>query len=365
MARMTAVRLEVSNEGGGTVISLAGPLTATALAPVWTRAVDAARRAGDGLAIDVAGAELVDTSGAALLLALERDHPGRIEWRGLGEKPTQLMARLRAAVPNGVTAKVPARTVTRTSVWQTFLIRVTFFGETILATLSLPGKLRFLRGGNFFRLVERAGTQAMPLVGMMGFLIGMILAFQSAIPMRQFGADIYVAALVSLSLFRELGPLLGAVILAGRTGSAFAAELGTMVVNEEVAALTTMGIDAETMLVIPRMAAAMVVMPALALGVDIAGVLGMGLVMMILGFPPSAILNQIQMATGPYDLLLGLFKAVVFGAAIGLIGCRAGLTAGGGPRAVGEAATSAVVGGIVVTILLDGLFAVIFYRLGL
>jgi phospholipid/cholesterol/gamma-HCH transport system permease protein len=367
---MTAARFDISQEADLTVIVLAGPLTATTLAPVWTRAIDAARRAGAALAIDVSQADLVDTSGAALLLALEHNHQGETQWRGLGDKPAHLMDRLRRAkqagtTPDGAAPKVAARTVTRTSLWRTFLVRVTFFGETILATLTLPAKMRFLRGGDFFRLVERAGTQALPLVGMMGFLIGMILAFQSAIPMRQFGADIYVAALVSLSLFRELGPLLGAVILAGRTGSAFAAELGTMVVNEEVAALTTMGIDAETMLVIPRMAAAMVVMPALALGVDIAGVLGMGLVMTILGFPPSAILHQIQMATGPYDLLLGLFKAVVFGAAIGLIGCRAGLTAGGGPRAVGEAATSAVVGGIVVTILLDGLFAVVFYRLGL
>jgi len=183
--------------------------------------------------------------------------------------------------------------------------------------------------------------------------------------MRQFGADIYVAALVSVSLFRELGPLIAAVILAGRTGSAFAAELGTMIVNEEVAALTTMGIDADTMLVLPRMAAAMIVMPVLALGMDIAGVLGMGFVMMIFGYSSAAILHQIRMATGPDDLLLGLLKSVVFGAAIGLIGCRAGLTAAGGPRAVGEAATSAVVGGIVATIMLDGLFAVVFYRLGL
>ena len=130
----------------------------------------------------------------------------------------------------------------------------------------------------FFRLADRAGLQALPLVLMLGFLIGMILAFQSAIPMRQYGADLYVANLVALSLFRELGPLLVAVILAGRTGSAFAAELGTMQVNEEIAALTTMGIDVETMLVLPRMAAAMLVMPGLVVAMDIAGLLGMAFV---------------------------------------------------------------------------------------
>ncbi|MHB1302924.1 MAG: ABC transporter permease [Acidiphilium sp.] len=361
-----SARLDVAEAAGATSIALAGPLTATALAPVWRRAVDAARRAEGVLTLDLSGAERIDTSGAALLLVLEREHEaqGAIEWRGLGEGPAKLLERLRAATPEGAPPPA-AKQIVRGDPWRTLLIRIAFFGQTILATLGLPAKLRFLRGGDFFRIADRAGLQAVPLVVMMGFLIGMILAFQSAIPMRQFGADIYVAALVSLSLFRELGPLLAAVILAGRTGSAFAAELGTMMVNEEVAALTTMGIDAETMLVIPRMTVAMMVMPALAIAIDLSGVIGMGFVMAILGYPPAAILNQIQMATTPGDILLGLFKAVVFGAAIGLIGCRAGLTAGGGPQAVGEAATSAVVGGIVATILLDGLFAVIFYRLGL
>ncbi|HQU05428.1 MAG TPA: ABC transporter permease, partial [Acidocella sp.] len=189
--------------------------------------------------------------------------------------------------------------------------------------------------------------------------------FQSAIPMQQFGADLYVADLVALSLFRELGPLLVAVILAGRTGSAFAAELGTMRVNEEIDALTTMGIDPETMLVLPRVAAAVLVMPALVVTMDVAGLVGMGIVLMVFGFPPSAIIAQITYSCGPSDFLLGLFKGMVFAAAVAMIGCRAGLTAGNGPRAVGEAATSAVVGGIVATVLLDGLFAVLFYRLGL
>jgi phospholipid/cholesterol/gamma-HCH transport system permease protein len=361
---MNAAQLEIRTEGGGTILCFTGPLTARAIAPLWSRAMTAANTP-DTLTLDVAQAEMIDTSGAALLLAIERAHQQAITWHGLTEAQTKLLTQLRAALPQGAPIMPAPATIARRSLWRTLLIRVGFFGETILATLALPRKLRFLRGAEFFRLADRAGIQAVPLVAMMGFLIGMILAFQSAIPMRQFGAEIYVAALVAISLFRELGPLLAAVILAGRTGSAFAAELGTMRVNEEVDALVTMGVDPETMLVIPRMAAAMLVMPALTLGIDIAGLLGMGFVMMILGFPPDAVIGQVQMATSPHDLLLGLFKSLVFGAAIGLIGCRAGLTAGGGPRAVGEAATSAVVGGIVAIILLDGLFAVIFYRLGL
>jgi phospholipid/cholesterol/gamma-HCH transport system permease protein len=119
------------------------------------------------------------------------------------------------------------------------------------------------------------------------------------------------------------------------------------------------------MLVIPRVAAAMLVMPALVVAMDISGLLGMGVVMMLLGYPPSAITAQVVAGSGPSDFMLGLLKGLVFAAAIALIGCRAGLTAGNGPRAVGEAATSAVVGGIVATVLLDGLFAVLFYRLGI
>ena len=125
-------------------------------------------------------------------------------------------------------------------------------------------------------------------------LIGLILAFQSAVPMRRFGADIFVANLVALSLLRELGPLLAAVILAGRTGSAYAAEIGTMKVNEEIDALTTMGLDPMTMLVLPRIMAAMLVMPVMTLALDIAGMLGMATVMRGFGFPLVAIARQVQ-----------------------------------------------------------------------
>lgn len=358
------MRAELTTSGAQ--ITLSGPLTALGLGAVWQPALRAARAAKPGqLTVDIAGATMFDTTGAALVLAIEAAHGSDIALTGADDRGTALLAQLRAARPD--TKKPPPRPEPQrpTSLLTKAQIRIAFFGDTILSILSLPAKLRFLRGADFFRIADRAGLQALSLVVLLGFLVGMILAFQSAIPMRQFGADLYVADLVALSLFRELGPLLVAVILAGRTGSAFAAELGTMQVNEEIAALTTMGIDAETMLVVPRIFAAMLVMPGLVIAMDVAGLIGMGTVLMLLGFPPSAIIHEIAAATGPSDFLLGLFKSMVFAAAIALIGCRAGLTAGDGPRAVGEAATSAVVGGIVVTVLLDGLFAVVFYRLGL
>ncbi|HET9146439.1 MAG TPA: ABC transporter permease [Acetobacteraceae bacterium] len=363
---MSPARLSVAEDGGATVIALGGELTAAGLGPVWQRALAAARRTRSAsMTIDLGAAEALDSAGATLLIALEQAFGGTVEWRGLTERRRGLIERLRAAIPQGPLPRPSASRSAAPGFRQTLATRIAFFGQTVLAALALPAKLRFLRAADFGRLGERAGYQAVPLVGMLGFLIGMILAFQSAVPMRQFGADLYVANLVSISLFRELGPLLCATILAGRTGSAFAAELGTMSVNEEISALTTMGIDPETMLVLPRVAVAMLVMPALTILMDIVGLLGMGFVLVLFGFTPGVILAQVASFTGPADLFLGLVKSVVFGAAIGIIGCRAGLTTGGGPRAVGEAATSAVVGGIVATILLDGLFAVMTYRLGI
>jgi len=170
---------------------------------------------------------------------------------------------------------------------------------------------------------------------------------------------------VAVSLLRELGPLLASVVLAGRSGSAFAAEIGTMKVNQEVDALNTMGIDAMTMLVLPRMAAALLVMPVLTVLLELAGLAGMSVVLVGSGIPLVAVANQVARWVRPADFYGGLAKAVVFGAVVAAIGCRAGLSAGNGPRAVGQAATAAVVGGIVATVVLDGVFAVLFYRLGL
>jgi phospholipid/cholesterol/gamma-HCH transport system permease protein len=241
---------------------------------------------------------------------------------------------------------------------------VAFLGEAVLALLRLPARARQFRLADLLRTADQAGVRAVPLTLLLGTLMGLILAFQSLVPMRRFGADLFVANLVAISLIRELGPLLAAVILAGRTGSAFAAEIGTMKVNQEIDALTTMDIDPVTMLVLPRMLAAMVVMPALTVILEMAGLLGMTLVMVGAGYPPITIGNQVAQWVKPEDFFGGIAKAVVFGAVVAGIGCRAGLATGIGPRAVGLSATAAVVGGIVATIVLDGMFAVLFYRLG-
>ncbi|MGE4480532.1 ABC transporter permease [Acidocella sp.] len=349
-------------------IVMRGALTARELGPLWERAVRAsAAAAGARLILDLSAVQRLDSSGAALLLEMERRHGGEVDIAGADDAARSLLAQLRAVArppepspvsPRGKTAGLPGFIKN----WRT---RIAFFGETLLSFIALPANLRLLRRSDFAAIADRAGMRALFLVLALGYLIGMILAFQSAVPMRQFGADLYVADLVTIALCRELGPLLVAVILAGRTGSAYAAELGTMRVNDEISALVTMGINPTVMLVLPRIAAAMLVMPALTVAMDASGLAGMASVLAAFGYPLSAITSHIAILTAPGDFLQGLAKGVVFAAAVALIGCRAGLTASGGPRAVGQAATAAVVGGIVATVVLDGLFAIILYRLHL
>ena len=345
-----------------------GELTSRALGPIWERAVAAAaREVGAALMIDLSGVDRLDSSGAALILTMERQHGQNVEVTGATERDLKLLAQMRQALPppTKTTSSSPVRKVASESFLKDWHLKIAFFGAVLQALASLPVNLRLLRRSDFAHLAQRAGAQALLLVLSLGFLIGMILAFQSAVPMRQFGADLYVADLVTIALCRELGPLLVAVILAGRTGSSYAAELGTMRVNDEISALSTMGINPLVMLVLPRIAAAVLVMPVLTVAMDAAGLLGMGSVLMAFGYPLSAVEAHITIASAPSDFIQGLLKGLVFAVAVAIIGCRAGLTAKGGPRAVGEAATAAVVGGIVATVLLDGLFAVILYRLHL
>ncbi len=362
-------RLTVRTDGATLVLAFAGRLDAPGVGLVWQPAHRAAREGG-ALAFDLSSVTLCDMAGATLLASVEAAHGGgHAELRGGDARARALLDRARAAAYAKPPPKVLPDIVTMrqlfTAAFSALSGGVAFLGEAAIAVLRLPARRRMLRLADLLRYADQAGVRSLPLVALLGYLMGLILAFQSAIPLRRFGADLFVANLVAISLIRELGPLLSSVILAGRTGSAFAAEIGTMKVNEEVDALTTMGLDPMTMLVLPRLAAAMLVMPVMTLALELAGLAGMATVMGAFGFPLVAVLRQVQLAAHASDLFGGLFKAACFGMAVAAIGCRAGLSTGVGPRAVGLAATAAVVGGIVATIVLDGVFALLFYRLGI
>jgi len=230
---------------------------------------------------------------------------------------------------------------------------------------------RFFRGQAQFRWLDcitemqLCGAMALPIVGLISFLVGIILAYQGAVQLRQFGADIYVADMVGVAVIREMGPLMAAIVLAGRTGAAFAATLGNMKANEEIDALETLGVSPVDFLVMPRMAALFLMMPLLALYSNVLGIFG-GLVISagILDIPASLYWAETKSIVDLSDLFVGLIKAGVFGVIIGLSGCLRGLQAERSAAGVGAAATSAVVTGILLIIVLDTVFAVIFNILG-
>ncbi|UFN50990.1 ABC transporter permease [Roseomonas sp. OT10] len=373
-----------SVEKAGDVLRLTGALTTGTAAPLWDRTLSEARQARR---IDLSGLTALDTTGATLVLRAaaagegsgEPAGPdaapgttGGIPIEGADDRVAAVLERARSALAGPAPASgarrlplVAALGAWGVGRWKAILAGIAFVGETAATLVNAARSPRDVRIAELFRHLDEVGTRSFGLVVLLGVLIGLILAFQSSIPMRQFGAEIFIPRLVGISLLRELGPLLAGVILAGRTGSAFAAELGTMTVNEEIDALRIMGIDPMVMLVLPRLLAATLAMPVMALLMNIAGLAGMTGVMLSIGYPLVMVTNQLQAGMGIGDLAQGLVKAAVFGLAIAGIGCRAGLQAGRGPRAVGDAATQAVVGGIVAIVVLDGIFAVLIYRLGI
>jgi phospholipid/cholesterol/gamma-HCH transport system permease protein len=215
-----------------------------------------------------------------------------------------------------------------------------------------------------WKLVERSGSDAVPIVTILNFLQGAILAFQAAIQLRKFGANIFVADLVSVSICLEMGPLLTALIVSGRSGAAYAAHIGTMQVNEEIDALRVMAIDPIRYLVLPRIIAVAFVLPCLTLFADLVGVLGGCLVAVVsLDLTPLSFFNQVHKVLEVSDVAKGLVKSFVFGIEIAMIGCLRGFQVRGGAENVGRATTSAVVMCIFVLTVTDAFFAVLFHYL--
>ncbi|MCC6748787.1 MAG: MlaE family lipid ABC transporter permease subunit [Deltaproteobacteria bacterium] len=241
-----------------------------------------------------------------------------------------------------------------------------FLGSLVL---SVAGVVRRPRTGNWREvapIMNRTGTDAVPIVVLINFLVGFAMAFQSAVQLKQFGANIYVANLVGLSMTRELGPLMTAIIVCGRSGAAFAAELGTMKVSEEIDALRTMGFGPLRFLVLPRMLALFLVIPVLTLFADLVGMIG-GLVVGVvnLDLTVTGYLNQTGGALRVWDVFQGVIKSGVFGLAIGLISCHQGLATSGGAEGVGRRTTAAVVTSLLAIIVIDAGFTLIFYVLDL
>ena len=360
----------------GLEVTLAGRLDGGTVGPLWTemeRALDGA--AGRPAVVKGAGIEYCDGAGVALLIDLRRRQRaagGDVEFEGLGTETANLLAlydpaafeadpvvrpRSRPFLATlGAAARQQWNDARRILVFAGALTRV------LGAALLRP---RLVRWKDVLTTAETAGVNALPIVSVISVLMGLILAYQAAIPMQLFGAELYVADLVSISIVRELGPLMTAIVLCGRSGSAFAAELGTMKVNEEIDALTTMGLDPVRFLAMPRVIAAVATTPLLAAYANLCGLIGGAVVFRTLGFPLVTYVNQVNAIVDYGDLLGGLFKAFVFGIVVAAVGCVRGLQTKSGASAVGESTTRAVVTGILLVVVGDGIFAVVFYQLGI
>ena len=241
-----------------------------------------------------------------------------------------------------------------------------FLGDMTVTFVRLFGMKARCRASDLWLLIQECGAQALPIVTLVTFLVGVILAFVGAVQLKQFGAQIYVANLVGIAMTREMGAMMTAILMAGRTGAAFAAELGTMKVTQEIDALTTAGFSPMEFLVLPRVIALVVMMPLLCLYADFMGIAGgaaIGVGTLHLSW--TTYVQQTADAVTLTDTAGGVFKSSVYGVLVALAGCLRGLQSGNSSAAVGDAATSAVVTGIVAIIVACGIFSVVFYVLGI
>lgn len=323
------------------------------------------------LTVDLEKVTYLDDFGALVLVELRNwmhRSKGRLHLKNADERVRQMLAILKYDAPGPPVKFMRKRSpgiflrlgegVFRLVTDLNFIF--SFIGSVCFALIHVGFHPRSLRTDDTFTAMEKVGVDALPIVGLISFLLGLIMAFMSSVQLQQFGANIYVASLVSLAMVRELGPIMTAIIVAGRSGSAFSAEIATMKISDEVDALFTMGFDPTRFLVIPKIVASIIVVPLLTLFSDLFAILG-GLVVGVymLDLTSSAYMAQTLKTLTLFDVFWGFLKAAVFALLIAGIGCLRGFQVKGGAAAVGHATTSAVVSSIFLIILADAVFAVI------
>ncbi len=374
---MSAFRIERSSgDEGELLVRLEGKLAFAEGAALWRELRAAAAAASTGvLRIDVSGVDSIDGGAMALLVQTRWDlaASGRACEIVGAAGPVQKILALHEggaepaeeaiSTPPGLLARIGGATFATLLEAQ---LGLAFLGSILVAFGRLLRNPRTARWREVASIMGRAGADAVPIVLLINFLIGFVMGFQAAVQLRQFGANIYVADLVGLSITRELGPLMTAIIVSGRSGAAFAAELGTMKVSEEVDALRTMGFDPLRFLVFPRVLALVLVMPILALLGDAVGLAG-GLFVGVtsLDLTVTGYLHETRSALTVWDVFQGLLKCGVFAVAIGVISCHQGLATTGGAEGVGRRTTGAVVSSLFALILIDAAFTLLFHALHL
>ncbi|MFK7764390.1 MAG: MlaE family lipid ABC transporter permease subunit [Roseobacter sp.] len=323
--------------------------------------------------LDLSAIEALDTGGAWMLCDLQRrleDQGAKVTLIGATKERFDMLKSVAAHRSPEPIAEDPAHGVlpglealgaaTVRAARNTAQI-LSFFGLTLhrlTRALLMPWRLRW---ASLFTQMDEAGLKAVPIVALMGFLIGVVLAFQGAAQLQQFGAEVFVVELISISILRELGVLLTAIIIAGRSGSAFTASIGSMKVQEEIDAMRTLGLDPMDVLVVPRTLALLIMLPILTMTANLSGLIGGALMSWIdLGVSPSMFITRLQENTGVWNLAIGLIKAPFFAVIIAVVACYQAMQVKGSAQSVGARTTAAVVQSIFAVIVMDALFSIYF-----
>lgn len=371
----TGLTLEDAREGA--VLRFAGRLVVASLAPLERAAAAIPGRAGP-IALDLSAVEALDTAGAWLVITL-RDRlaaeGAQVELTGLDPAKAALVETVEKALakiepqppePSGFVHWVEGIGRGAVGAFATFVDLLAFFGVTLARTFGLLLRPWRMRAAPLVHHMQEVGFNAFPIVFLMAFLIGVVLGFQGASQLQQFGAEVFVVTLIAVSLLRELGILLTAIIVAGRSGSAFAASIGSMKIREEIDAMRTLGLDPIEVLVVPRLLALVIMLPVLGFVANMAGLLGGGLMAWItLGVSPGMFITRLYDTVGVWQLAIGMIKAPFFAVVIAVVGCWQGMLVGGSAESVGQRTTSAVVIAIFAVIIIDAVFSIFFSELGI
>ena len=364
--------LAIKDTGEARVVELSGRLDASSIGAVWNDARRALKEASDRrIVVDASNVDYCDGAGIALIVDMLRQRKrGDVEVTNLKPAFAALLNQFDVEVLDHDLDPEPKRDSSveeigeiASGVGHDMYEQVSFVGETMSALAYAVRHPSTVRWKDVWVICEKVGADALPIVALISFLLGVILAFQSAIPMKKFGAEIFVADLIGLAMLRELGPLMTAILLAGRSGAAFAAEIGTMKVNQEVDALTTMGLDPVRFLVTTRVIAAFLMTPLLTLFADLVSLIGGAMTLQSFAIPFVTFIHEVEGIVDFSDFMAGFVKSFVFAILIAGIGCLRGLQTSAGASAVGDSATRAVVSGIILLVIVDGIFAVIYFFL--
>jgi phospholipid/cholesterol/gamma-HCH transport system permease protein len=363
-------------EEGSLKLVINGRLDSSSTGKIWRESLLSIDKSlPERVIVDASGIDYCDGTGIGFLFNLQlkqAQRGGMFEIQGLsGEfqqlfdqfKPSDfIQAEMEEPKASNIFVNVGRETI---DIFHGITANISFLGEMMVALCYAMLNPKSVRWKDFLITAELIGVNAFSIVALVCFLIGLVMAFQSAIPMQKYGAQLFVADLIVIAMFKELGPLMTAWVVNGRSGSAFAAEIGTMKVNEEIDALTTMGLEPVRFLVVPRLLASLVMIPVLTIFGNLFGLIGGLVVMLSLGFTVVTYVNEIVSAGSYVMLLAGLIKSFVFALIIAGVGCMQGLRTKTGASAVGDSTTSAVVIGLVLIIFVDGVFGVIYYFLGI